>query len=656
MQDAKIILVNPPGTKMSEPAAIPCGLLAVGSVLKQEYKNVAIYDLDIKLRKFDLKNETEFYKKTVNEIINSKPDILGITAYSSSLPISLYLAKEIKRLSPKTVIVLGGTQPTHCAFDIVQNFSCIDVVCMGEAENKILNLTKRLLAKECPDDIHGVAFRRQGKIVLSEATGLIGNLDQLPVTDYSLLNLEEYDPRKNRINIAVEAGRGCPFECTFCSTSVMWNRKYRNKSVSRLYQDMVRAVDIFGCEHLVLIHDNFTFDKNYIFEFCQYLIKNGIGFTWMCSSRADHMEDEELLKVMRNAGCSEIYFGVESGSQSIQKIIKKNLKISAVKENLPRVVSNGFNAITSFIIGHLGETLQDLNQTIQLILYLKLNGISVVHIHILVAHNRTALYEAVRNSLFLDETLNMLPVHPNVWNLELGNLIDRHPNMFPSFYQFDRGVVELKQLIFIRDVGSVLLNYYFRTLLISTFYARMPPLQLLLKLYDLKVNFTQNEINILDLKKAIDAVLTCVGQEARLYVNDIIEYEASIYKLLSFSNDECIINQGVYLVGKKIITLKSRIMLKELHYKVDVNNLENMIWHRTRYLFVLDKNSTKADASEYKIEVYEIDSGMSIFIENVFSKNGTADDENKSDIGDSHEQEFIKSLIDNGVISVLERR
>ena len=148
------------------------------------------------------------------------------------------------------------------------------------------------------------------------------NLETLPIIEFPSELLKKVR------EIPIEVGRGCPFECTFCSTSHFWKKKFRLKSINKIISEIIHYAN-FGFATFNFIHDLFTLDKVFIVEFCTELIKSNLNIKWGCSARLDTL-DEELIKLMSKAGCTGIYIGLETYSQSLQSKIKKNLTLTKI--------------------------------------------------------------------------------------------------------------------------------------------------------------------------------------------------------------------------------------------------------------------------------------------------------------------------------------
>ncbi|MBU0507026.1 B12-binding domain-containing radical SAM protein, partial [bacterium] len=332
----KIILVNPPSSMYDIERFLPLGLLAVGSCIKNKYKNIHIEDLDNSLRYSLKQNEKLNYQALAEYIVVQNPSIVGFTAFCNNLPVALYLAKLIKKQNNRIKILFGGPQPSMVASELIKYFDFVDVICRKETETFIVDLIDKILSNNNIHSVPGITFKEGSTIVENPIPVLIENLDDLPYLDFSLIDPSNYDVLKHPLEIGVEAGRGCPFHCDFCSTSLMWSKKHRVKSVQRLFEEMKTVSQFFNVDSIALIHDNFTVNNKYISDFCKLLLENESSIKWRCSSRADHLDDQ-LIDLMSQAHCKELFFGIETGSQRLQNKIHKRLNLDTANKTINSV-------------------------------------------------------------------------------------------------------------------------------------------------------------------------------------------------------------------------------------------------------------------------------------------------------------------------------
>src|SRR5438552_3900675 len=244
-------------------------------------------------------------------------DFFGFSTVCSSYPLTLRIAAEVKRLHPESVVVLGGPQASVVDVSTMRAYPFIDLVVRGEAEQGLPALVDALGRDSDLAAVPGMTFRRNedGEIVRSPDAPLVLDLDALPFPAFHLFP----DVRFCR-HFPLELGRGCPFACTFCSTNDFFRRRFRLKSPAQMIADMRRVKQTYDINSFELVHDMFTVDRKRVVEFCEALLESKEEFTWGSSARTDCI-DEELIALMAKAGCRGIFFGIETGSKRMQKII-----------------------------------------------------------------------------------------------------------------------------------------------------------------------------------------------------------------------------------------------------------------------------------------------------------------------------------------------
>ena len=370
-----------------------------------------------------------FVAACVERILERDPDITGFTTIGLAFPFVVRLARRLKAEHPRLPIVLGGPQATLLAEEILTAFDFVDVIAGHECELTVTPLMEGLVAGHDVSRIAGVTIRRRGRICHCADPVPMPDLDTLPEPAHHLYPTEDL----RTTVLGVEAGRGCPFDCTFCSTASYFRRRYRLKSVDRLVEDMTRLNRRFGTDRFSLYHDLFTLNRKHVLEFCRRI--EPFGYSWNCSSRADSL-DEEMLGAMARAGCSDIFFGLESGSQRMQASIRKRLCLAKTTKTLRRVVEAGMACTTSFITGFPEETLADQDATLDLLGKHTIRGGGAVNpqLHMLSPEPGSALMAANGDHLAFD---GMGPEPMGPCDEEL---VRTHPRIFSAFHHFPTGI------------------------------------------------------------------------------------------------------------------------------------------------------------------------------------------------------------------------
>ncbi len=410
-------------------------LVALGSMLKAGQIPFELIDFDLELQNKPLLSQWHYFKDyALRRLKKTDTRCFGISSICSNYPVSLLLAKAIKERWPRSCIILGGPQPSAVPEETLRLCPWVDVIVIGEGEWTCVELMKSDLSAESLRTIAGIVFRDGDEIVRTERRPLIEDLDTLPFPDYSLVPLKEYLPITNHVDL-IEAGRGCPFLCSFCSTALMWERKFRVKSPARILEEMRRLNADYGLVSFGLTHDNFTTSHRHVAAFCEYFrTHNHEQFIWSASARSDTLNPERI-QALYDAGCRGLFFGVDSGSVRMQKVMKKQLNLAQFKEHHNISSHLGMSSITSLILGFPEETAEDVDATIRLGLWAKLNGSSTVQFHRLSVLPSTALSKQHHGALFFD-------TQKTSWDFdrqshesrEIDRQIRKSPELFSTFY------------------------------------------------------------------------------------------------------------------------------------------------------------------------------------------------------------------------------
>ncbi len=435
--------INPVSSGFSDPA--PVGLLALVAGLKRHRFKAAIYHP--RLRLLDIAD----YKSVATDILSYQPGIIGFSTWCTSYPASLLLSRQIRILNPGIPIVFGGPQASITAVETLENFNDVDYILAGEADFSIIKLVRFLSGKVNTSlyDIEGLFFRdKNGSIVQNSNPVPVLNLDELPVPDYS-------ETRRSGA-ILLDAGRGCPFRCTFCTTNSFFSKNYRTKSVQRIIREMDVSSESTGISHFSFAHDMFTLNKIFIKTLCETLTghysSTGQKYLWTCSSRIDCITPE-LLELMKEAGCNTIFFGLESGSEKIQMVINKNLKISDGYKITDTCRNLNIRTYVSFMIGFPQETSGDIEKTLQSILEFAIRG-ALPQISELSLLPGTPLHSEYKDSLLYDGLFSnfshSVPGRPET------ELIKKYPGIFSSFYYLPvRSVKRVPMVILCRLINII---------------------------------------------------------------------------------------------------------------------------------------------------------------------------------------------------------
>lgn len=354
------------------------GTLLLATILRKQGISATIH------RYFEVKNDDGFFpfvEQTVAAVLAKEPKIVSFYCRCDCYLTNLMIAKGIKEQKPEIYIVFGGPQADASAVDTLQEIPWVDFCCSGEGETTVYPLFSALLSGTDYRQTPGLVYRAEDKIVSNPDAPLWEDLDTLPYVDFDLIPPEvtgHADPGK--MVASIEAGRGCPFNCAYCSSSLFWKRKFRLKSAKRIVREMLDHYEAFHIDHFLFEHDLFTVNKKKLLAFTQELQKLDIKFWWACSARVDTL-DEETITAMTETGMRSVFLGIETGSERMQKYINKNLKMSDVLKTAQLLTKNKIRVTASFIYGFPEETEEDLEQSLQIALQLHRMGVQNLQFH-----------------------------------------------------------------------------------------------------------------------------------------------------------------------------------------------------------------------------------------------------------------------------------
>ena len=312
-------------------------------------------------------------------VLKSMPDIVGVSCYAGSRTEDFKVIKMVKKVNPKIVTVLGGPQATTTAEEILRNIQELDFLVQGEGELTLLELCKNIEESKEVHSIQGIAYLKDSTYIQNPPRQKVQDLDTLPFTarhlhpkyaspDSSRLFYTDkavgiYDEKFSSVHVM--ATRGCPYNCLFCSTTSFWRNKTRFRSIENVVKEMELLKNSFGVNSVNFADDTLNIDINYLFSLCTRLVDKKLDFTWQCNFRANAIVNKEILIKMKEAGCTGIRMGVESGSPRILKQVKKGVTKEQVRNIAKWCDEIGLGRRLNFIISFPGETFDEAKRTVE---------------------------------------------------------------------------------------------------------------------------------------------------------------------------------------------------------------------------------------------------------------------------------------------------
>jgi len=356
-------------------AGVPLGLAYIAAMLEKYGHEVAILDLSI----LDFKGDFETRKAKRNQFIKQmlekeNPDVLGLTCNTAERFDVFSIADFVKE-NFDVPIVAGGIHVTFTAEETLRDSKSIDIILRGESEYTVVELCENLEKNRGLENIRGITFRnKNNKIISTLPRPFIEDLDSLPFPARHLLDIEAYPIRmpasaglwKYKVTNAISS-RGCPFECAYCSTTLMWGRKIRFRSPKNFVDELELVHNTYSfLDGFTLSDDNFTVNRERVLKICEEIKKRRLDIVWDCYAHIHNISDE-LVKNMASAGCKLIAFGVESASERMLRIMNKPEDITYVKKAVQICKKYGVLPKCNFMFGYPGETEKDVRQTLEFI-------------------------------------------------------------------------------------------------------------------------------------------------------------------------------------------------------------------------------------------------------------------------------------------------
>jgi radical SAM superfamily enzyme YgiQ (UPF0313 family) len=316
---------------------MPYGITSIASFLEKSGHDVTLANLS-----------SFGYSKGAELTLKDNPDAVAVSIFSFNRTESFKYIKELKKRNSRTVIIAGGQHPTFLSEQIISRYPEIDFIIKGEGEYSL----KKLI-----DD----SFPTIKKIITSER---IADIDTIPCGSFFSGKTIGVNPNEQFKYIITS--RGCPSNCTYCSSPNFWKKKVTYRSPQNIIDELKYIQKKFGIIYFSIRDDNFTLNKKRVLEFCRLLDESGLYMMWNCQARVDTI-DEEMLVAMKKCGLEHIQFGVESGSEKILKLYDKKITLSKIKNAADITRKTGVYLSFYLMTGMSGETEKDTEDTKTLI-------------------------------------------------------------------------------------------------------------------------------------------------------------------------------------------------------------------------------------------------------------------------------------------------
>jgi len=381
-----VTLVNPPQISGApESSFIPLGIGYLAAVLEKNQYEVDVIDCQV------LKPTQ---RELEGELVRLQPDVVGVTSTTLTYKAAFEIVKTAKEACPNSLTILGGPHVTVMDEQTLNEQPEADIVVRGEGEQTMLELVDLISKSDLKDldEVAGITFRKNGKIVQTPNRPYIQNLDELPHPAFKHFPLSKYRIF-GKTYLPIITSRGCPFQCTFCLASRMCGKRFRARSPKNVVDELEWLRDIYGADAFSFYDDTFTFDIKRAREICEEMKKRNIGLPWDCRTRVDRVS-KDLLALMWSANCQLIHFGVESGSQKILNAMRKGTTVEQNERAIRWAKEVCISVAISVVIGYPGETTDTLKQTLE---FIRKTEPDYVYVCVAIPYPGTELYNLLKD-------------------------------------------------------------------------------------------------------------------------------------------------------------------------------------------------------------------------------------------------------------------
>ncbi|UCG53881.1 MAG: cobalamin-dependent protein [Dehalococcoidia bacterium] len=460
----KIVFVNPPyihfeGIRESGGHGAPLNLAYLAAYLRQHIScQVSILDAEI------LGLSYLGIEEKLREML---PDIVGMTSPTPAMNHVAKIAEIAKKINRGCIVIVGGPHPSGLPEQTAQ-IPNIDFVVIGEGELTLLELVEAVQSKETSfSHIDGLAYKLDDRIIITNRRSLIENLDTIPFPARDLLNLKLYHstPTKKvsggESSTPMLTGRGCPYNCIYCISNLIWQRRYRVRSPQNIVDEIEECVNKYNLTEFNFHDDAFTFLEDHVINVCKEIQRRKLDISWVCFGRIGNISRNRVVE-MKKAGCKMISFGIESGSQEILKLMRKNITMDQISQDVKIVKDEGVAVHASFMLGNIGETRETAEKTIKLAKKLDIDNATFF---ITTPFPGTDLYKIALQKGYITQDSNWGDFAPLTKslpplvqdNLTHSELLKLQKRAFLSFYLRPRFVFKkLQQIHSLSDLKSLL--------------------------------------------------------------------------------------------------------------------------------------------------------------------------------------------------------
>ncbi len=436
----KIVFVNPPYERVAPGydfvhhitnRSPSMGLLYLAAVARQGGYQPSIIEGDLEGLHTD---------DVISRVVELNPGFVGITLFTVGVTNAAMIASGIKKALPGVVILVGGPHISSMGKETMARYTDFDIAVIHEGEGVLLEILERVKNSRPLIDIPDLYLKENGAIYRTESKkNNYVKMDDLPLPAWDLLPgfpdryrpaIFDY-PRGPVATIA--ASRGCPYKCSFCDTSTFGTR-VRSYSPEKVFAIVRHLHTQYGVRHIQFVDDLFVASKSRTESFCNAMIESGMKVTWSCAARVD-VFTEELLRLMKRAGCWEISFGLESGSDEMLMKMQKKADTEKARQAIQWTSDAGIRCKGLFMLGYPGETDETVELTREFVQQLPMTTMNLTKF---TPYPGSAIYHDLFHTSIREEDWDLMNGMNFVWEsstLSRENLEKYYREILISFYR-----------------------------------------------------------------------------------------------------------------------------------------------------------------------------------------------------------------------------
>jgi anaerobic magnesium-protoporphyrin IX monomethyl ester cyclase len=411
----RILLINPPSKEMYQ-AFFPLGLGYIAGSLLQYGHDITVWDINAE--RWPKREVLRRMRKT-----GGSYDLVGISALAGDYPYVTWLSQSFKKLHARTKLILGGYLASALPQFLMENLP-LDFVAVGEGEGTIVELADVLQNGASLHKVKGIYYRdTTDAIVHTPSRPRLEDLEKLPLLPWQYFPMDAYldDVHPGfhyRLDndgigiISIMASRGCPFNCIYCDHTIKGHTT-RYRSVESVIFEIKTLLTKYGdkIKYFYFWDDILIWDRDWVYEFCETVQKEVLKINWGCNCHVNRVEPR-LMETMKEAGCENVRFGIESGSQKILDALNKGVTVEKAFKALKICLNAGLTLTLYIMVGMVGESRETIHRTIEFFQRLinpsNVHQIRKVHCFMLTPFPGTQLFEEVIREGCIDDVAEFM--------------------------------------------------------------------------------------------------------------------------------------------------------------------------------------------------------------------------------------------------------